>query len=94
MVCGASAGRVTAICTVVVRPTKTGSAVRIAWPASCGCLTSLGSRAHFATVYAKPEGKPLVDSYVTEVSQDTWIFFPWDLELSFVEPIASGRIER
>ncbi len=47
--------------------------------------------AHFATVYAKPEGKPMVDSYVTEVSQDTWIFFPWDTELSFVEPIAASR---
>lgn len=49
--------------------------------------------AHFATVYAKPEGRPMVDSYVTEVSQDTWIFFPWDTELSFVEPIASSRPE-
>jgi adenine/guanine phosphoribosyltransferase-like PRPP-binding protein len=46
-------------------------------------------KAHFATVYAKPAGKPLVDTYVTEVSQDTWIHFPWDLELRFVEPIAS-----
>ena len=36
-------------------------------------------KAHFATVYAKPHGKPQVDTYVTEVSQDTWIFFPWDM---------------
>ena len=36
-------------------------------------------KAHFATVYAKPSGRPLVDSFVTEVSQDTWIYFPWDL---------------
>ena len=50
--------------------------------------------AHFATVYAKPEGKALVDSYVTEVSQDTWIFFPWDTELSFVEPIATSRTDK
>ena len=48
-------------------------------------------KAHFATVYAKPEGRPMVDSYITEVSQDTWIFFPWDTELSFVEPIANSR---
>jgi xanthine phosphoribosyltransferase len=47
--------------------------------------------AHFATVYAKPEGRPMVDSYITEVSQDTWIFFPWDTELSFVEPIVNNR---
>ena len=36
-------------------------------------------KAHFATVYAKPSGRPLVDSFVTEVSQDTWIYLPWDL---------------
>jgi xanthine phosphoribosyltransferase len=42
--------------------------------------------AHFATVYAKPKGKPMVESYITEVSQDTWIFFPWDMALQYVEP--------
>ena len=43
--------------------------------------------AHFATVYAKPKGVPLVDTFVTEVSQDTWIYFPWDLDLTYAEPI-------
>ena len=43
-------------------------------------------KAHFATVYAKPKGKPMVQTYVTEVSQDTWIFFPWDMALQYVEP--------
>ncbi|MEX2519721.1 MAG: xanthine phosphoribosyltransferase [Paracoccaceae bacterium] len=43
-------------------------------------------RAHFATVYAKPKGRPMVDSFITEVSQDTWIFFPWDMALQYVEP--------
>ena len=43
--------------------------------------------AHFATVYAKPKGKPLVDTFITEVSQDTWIHFPWDTALSFQPPI-------
>ena len=47
------------------------------------------SESHFATVYVKPAGRPMVDTYVTEVSQDTWIFFPWDTALSFVEPIIS-----
>jgi xanthine phosphoribosyltransferase len=42
--------------------------------------------AHFATVYAKPQGRPLVDTYITEVSQDTWIFFPWDMALQYVRP--------
>ena len=44
-------------------------------------------KAHFATVYAKPEGRPLVDTFITEVSQDTWILFPWDTESQFVKPI-------
>ena len=42
--------------------------------------------AHVATIYAKPMGRPQVNSYVTEVSQDTWIFFPWDMALQYVEP--------
>jgi xanthine phosphoribosyltransferase len=46
--------------------------------------------AHFATVYAKPAGRPLVDTFITEVSQDTWILFPWDTESRFVEPIVSS----
>src|ERR1700675_3893741 len=46
--------------------------------------------AHFATVYAKPKGRPLVDTFITEVSQDTWIFFPWDTALSFQPPIREG----
>ena len=43
-------------------------------------------KAHVATVYAKPMGRDQVNSFVTEVSQDTWIFFPWDLALQYVEP--------
>ena len=44
--------------------------------------------AHIATVYAKPKGVPTADTFVTEVSQDTWIYFPWDMEMSYVEPIS------
>jgi xanthine phosphoribosyltransferase len=47
-------------------------------------------KAHVATVYTKPLGRPLVDTYITEVSQDTWIYFPWDLGLSFQAPIAGS----
>ena len=46
--------------------------------------------AHFASVYAKPLGRPLVDSFITEVSQDTWIHFPWDTALSYQPPIRDG----
>ena len=44
-------------------------------------------KAHFATVYAKPAGRPLVDTFITEVSQDTWIYLPWDMGLQFAPPI-------
>lgn len=54
-------------------------------------LREMLPKAHFATVYAKPLGRPLVDSFITEVSQDTWIFFPWDVDLQFARPIASMR---
>ena len=43
-------------------------------------------KGHFATVYAKPKGRPMVDTFITEVSQDTWIFFPWDMALQYVQP--------
>jgi xanthine phosphoribosyltransferase len=58
---------------------KTAQAVRAMLP-----------KAHFGTVYAKPSGRPLVDTFITEVSQDTWIYFPWDLGLAFQQPIAAG----
>jgi len=46
--------------------------------------------AHFATVYAKPKGRDMVDTFITEVSQDTWIFFPWDLDVTYAAPISGG----
>ena len=48
-------------------------------------------KAHFATVYVKPEGRRHVDTFVTEVSQDTWILFPWDTETQFVHPIIDRK---
>ena len=53
-------------------------------------VRDLVPKAHFATVYAKPMGRPLVDTYITKVSQDTWIFFPWDTGLAFMPPIREG----
>ena len=54
-------------------------------------LRALLPKAHFATVYAKPLGRPLVDTFITEVSQDTWIYFPWDVEPQFTQPIVNRR---
>ena len=48
--------------------------------------------AHFATVYAKPAGRPVIDTFVTEVSQDTWIYFPWDMGLAYQAPLTEGHV--
>lgn len=34
--------------------------------------------AHYATLYAKPAGRPFVDTFLRQVDQDVWIDFPWD----------------
>ncbi len=44
--------------------------------------------AHFACLYAKPAGRPAIDSFVAEVAQETWILFPWDTAALFVPPLA------
>jgi xanthine phosphoribosyltransferase len=44
-------------------------------------------KAHFATLYAKPAGRPLVDTFVKEFKQEKWIYFPWDIDYQFVSPI-------
>jgi xanthine phosphoribosyltransferase len=54
-------------------------------------VRALLPKAHFATVYAKPLGRPMVDTFITEVSQDTWIHFPWDTGLAFQPPIRINK---
>ncbi len=49
-------------------------------------------KAHFATIYAKPAGRPMVDTFITEVSQDTWILFPWDQEAVMSKPIVELKL--
>jgi xanthine phosphoribosyltransferase len=58
--------------------------------ATAKAVRAMLPNAHFATVYAKPEGRPMVDTFVTEVSQDTWIYLPWDMGLQFTPPIRDG----
>lgn len=57
--------------------------------ATANIVKDMVPKAHFATVYAKPAGRPLVDTFITEVSQDTWIRFPWDMEMGYSQPIVS-----
>jgi xanthine phosphoribosyltransferase len=43
---------------------------------------------YFVTVYAKPEGRAWIDDCITQVSQDTWILFPWDSAPAYVKPLS------
>jgi len=47
-------------------------------------------KAYFATLYAKPAGRPIVDAFVKEFKQSKWIHFPWDIEYRFATPIKDG----
>ncbi len=55
--------------------------------ATAEVIRAMLPNAFFATVYAKPEGRSLVDLCVREVTQDTWIRFPWDMQLHFAAPL-------
>lgn len=37
-------------------------------------------KAHYACVYVKPDGEKQADTYIEKVEQETWIYFPWELE--------------
>ncbi len=53
----------------IVNTGRTAKAVRRLFP-----------NAHYASLYVKDDYKELVDTYITDVSQDTWFIFPWEHE--------------
>jgi xanthine phosphoribosyltransferase len=59
--------------------------------ATIRAVRELLPHAHYTCIYAKPAGRDSVDTYITEVSQDTWILFPWDTEPQFVAPLVKRR---
>ena len=82
-------------CAVIKRPDAAGDGTGflvvddlVDTGATARTVRSLLPKAHFACIYAKPAGRPLVDSFITEVSQDTWILFPWDTEPQYVDPLS------
>ncbi len=64
-----------------------GAKVEVDTGVTARAVRAILPKAHFATVYAKPAGRPSVDSFITEVSQDTWILFPWDQEAVMAKTI-------
>ena len=51
-------------------------------------------KAHFACLYAKPAGRPIVDTFVKEFKQTKWIHFPWDIEYRFAYADQGRRARR
>ncbi|QLB12180.1 xanthine phosphoribosyltransferase [Bisgaardia hudsonensis] len=51
-------------------------------------VRELYPNARFVTVFAKPAGASLVDEYVIDIPQNTWIEQPWDMGICFVPPLA------
>ncbi len=47
-------------------------------------------KAYFATVYAKPQGREVVDDFVVGVDQGIWLLFPWDADLQPAPPLVAG----
>ena len=47
--------------------------------------------AHYASLYVKPQGAPEAHTYIGELTQDTWIFFPWYMESKYAAPIVEGQ---
>jgi len=42
-------------------------------------VNELLPKAHVTTLYVKPAGKDLPDTYLKEFQQSTWIVFPWEV---------------
>ncbi|AFP85701.1 PRPP-binding protein, adenine/guanine phosphoribosyltransferase [secondary endosymbiont of Heteropsylla cubana] len=51
-------------------------------------IRSIYPKAHFVTIFAKPAGHLLVDDYIIDIPQNTWIEQPWDMGVIFVPPLA------
>ena len=68
----------------------TSRRVRKVEPSDPNEETEILARGSGAPRKPKPKGEPMVDTFITGVSQDTWIFFPWDMALQYVKPY-SGK---
>ncbi|MGD9637989.1 MAG: xanthine phosphoribosyltransferase [Alphaproteobacteria bacterium] len=56
-----------------------------------GLLRKHIENAHFATIFAKPNGIKSVDSYFRDVPQSTWVRFPWDTTRQYSAPLIKDR---
>lgn len=56
---------------------------------AAGEIRRLRPAACLAVLYVKPQSKALADAFITEVSGETWLSFPWGMETEH-----SPRVER
>ncbi|CAL4321244.1 xanthine phosphoribosyltransferase [Buchnera aphidicola] len=54
-------------------------------------IRNLYPKAYFVTIFAKPMGRPLVDDYIIDISQDIWIEQPWDMSISYITPLVNSH---
>lgn len=50
-------------------------------------IRNMYPKAYFVTIFAKPAGSTLVDDYIIDIPQDTWIEQPWDMGFVFIPPL-------
>ena len=48
--------------------------------ATARALRALLPKAHLAALYAKPDGRADLDSFIREIGQKIWIEFPWEAD--------------
>lgn len=53
-------------------------------------IRKLYPQARFVAIFAKPAGRSLVDDFIIDIPQETWIEQPWDMEVKYVPPIGEG----
>ncbi|WP_422667181.1 xanthine phosphoribosyltransferase [Buchnera aphidicola] len=54
-------------------------------------IRKLYPKAYFVTIFAKPMGRPFVDDYIIDISQNIWIEQPWDMSISYISPLIKSH---
>lgn len=54
-------------------------------------IRKLYPKAYFVTIFAKPMGRPFVDDYIIDISQNIWIEQPWDMSISYITPLVNSH---
>ncbi|WWO98661.1 MAG: xanthine phosphoribosyltransferase [Candidatus Dasytiphilus stammeri] len=53
-------------------------------------IRSIYPNGYLVTIFAKSNAKSLVDKYVIEIPQNTWIEQPWDMGMVYIPPLVNS----